>query len=180
MQVPGVLCPALAPLLRQVDEDYRPGLGWLLPRRRLHEHRRGTVLDGGGVAARRFLPKRWWGALLLGCGGSQLYDGLAKHKLLGLHQIRYHVTPWPYDLTWNVLALVMICDGLLLLLRGDGAAVAPGGTSALTTAQRISNAHLAPALLGAGLPGPTPRRLIRGRRDSPGSQGRDSPGWGTP
>lgn len=39
-----------------------------------------------------FVPKRWWGGLLLGAGGFQLYDGIVQHKLLGLHQIRYHVT----------------------------------------------------------------------------------------
>ena len=31
---------------------------------------------------------RWWGALLLGAGAFQLYDGTVQHKLLGLHQIR--------------------------------------------------------------------------------------------
>jgi len=29
-----------------------------------------------------FVPKRWWGALLLGAGGFQLYDGTIQHKLL--------------------------------------------------------------------------------------------------
>jgi uncharacterized membrane protein len=58
-----------------------------------------------------FVPKRWWGALLLGAGGFQLYDGIVQHKLLGLHQIRYHVTIWPYDLTWNLIAFIMILAG---------------------------------------------------------------------
>jgi hypothetical protein len=40
-----------------------------------------------------------------------------QHKLLGLHQIRYHVTIWPYDLTWNVIAFIMILAGVLL---GEG------------------------------------------------------------
>ncbi len=62
-----------------------------------------------------FIPKRWWGALLLGAGGFQLYDGTIQHKLLGLHQIRYHVTIWPYDLTWNVLAVIMIIVGIPLM-----------------------------------------------------------------
>jgi len=62
-----------------------------------------------------FVPKQWWGGLLLGVGGFQLYDGIVQHKLLGLHQIRYHVTIWPYDLTWNIIAFIMILAGVLLM-----------------------------------------------------------------
>jgi uncharacterized membrane protein len=72
-----------------------------------------------------FLPKRWWAGLLVGAGGFQLYDGLVQHKLLRLHQIRYHVTLWPYDVSWNVIAVVMIVAGALLF-RG-GARVAGSG-----------------------------------------------------
>jgi uncharacterized membrane protein len=69
-----------------------------------------------------FVPKRWWGALLLGAGGFQLYDGIVQHKLLGLHQIRYHVTLWPYDLTWNLIAAVMIAAGAALMTGRAGVA----------------------------------------------------------
>ena len=62
------------------------------------------------------------GALLLGAGGFQLYDGIVQHKLLGLHQIRYHVVLWPYDLTWNLLAAVMIVAGALLMTGAAGVA----------------------------------------------------------
>ena len=55
------------------------------------------------------------GGLLLGAGGFQLYDGTVQHKLLGLHQIRYHVDLVPYDITWNVIAVVMIVAGIVLL-----------------------------------------------------------------
>lgn len=67
-----------------------------------------------------FVPKRWWGGLLLGAGGFQLYDGIVQHKLLGLHQIRYHVTIWPYNLTWNIIAFLMILAGVLLM-KGEAA-----------------------------------------------------------
>jgi uncharacterized membrane protein len=69
-------------------------------------------------AARRgtFIPKRWWASLLLGVGGFQLYDGIVQHKVLRLHQIRYHVTIWPYDLTWNGIAVVMLIAGIFLML----------------------------------------------------------------
>jgi uncharacterized membrane protein len=69
-----------------------------------------------------FVPKRWWGALLLGAGAFQLYDGIVQHKLLGLHQIRYHVTLWPYDLTWNLIAVVMIAAGAALMTGRAGVA----------------------------------------------------------
>jgi uncharacterized membrane protein len=69
-------------------------------------------------AARRgvFVPRRWWASLLLGAGGFQLYDGIVQHKILRLHQIRYHVTIWPYDLTWDGIAVIMLAGGVLLML----------------------------------------------------------------
>jgi uncharacterized membrane protein len=45
-----------------------------------------------------------------------------QHKLLGLHQIRYHVTLWPYDLTWNLTAFVMIVAGAVLMTGRAGVA----------------------------------------------------------
>jgi uncharacterized membrane protein len=59
----------------------------------------------------------WVAGMLLGAGAFQLYDGLIQHKIFHLHQIRYHVPIWPYDLTWNVLAALMVVVGLLLLRR---------------------------------------------------------------
>ncbi len=59
----------------------------------------------------------WAGGLLVGAGGFQLYDGTVQHKLLGLHQIRYHVDLLPYDLAWNIVAGVMIVAGAVLLRR---------------------------------------------------------------
>lgn len=58
---------------------------------------------------------RWIGAVLVGAGAFQLYDGTVQHKLLGLHQIRYDVDLLPYDVTWNVLAVIMIATGVGLL-----------------------------------------------------------------
>jgi uncharacterized membrane protein len=59
----------------------------------------------------------WWGAWLLGLGGFQLYDGTIQHKWWGLHQIRYHVAIWPYDVVWNALAAIAIVLGIALLMR---------------------------------------------------------------
>lgn len=38
---------------------------------------------------------RWWAGLCFGLGRFQLYDGTIQHKLMGLHQIRYHFTIFP-------------------------------------------------------------------------------------
>jgi uncharacterized membrane protein len=59
--------------------------------------------------------RRFTAGILLGAGAFQLYDGTIQHKLLGLHQIRYHVDIAPYDLTWNVAAVLMLVAGGLLL-----------------------------------------------------------------
>jgi uncharacterized membrane protein len=64
-----------------------------------------------------FGASAWWAGLLLGAGIFQLYDGTIQHKLLRLHQIRYHVDLVPYDWTWNVIATVLIIAGLVLLVR---------------------------------------------------------------
>jgi uncharacterized membrane protein len=64
-----------------------------------------------------FRGRRWWGGLLTGGGGFQLYDGTVQHKLMRLHQIRYHVDLAPYDWTWNILALLLIVGGVVLLVR---------------------------------------------------------------
>lgn len=51
---------------------------------------------------------------LTGAGFFQLYDGLVQHELLGLHQIRYGVNLVPYDVTWNVIAGVLLVAGVVL------------------------------------------------------------------
>jgi uncharacterized membrane protein len=61
--------------------------------------------------------RRWWGGLLVGAGGFQLFDGTVQHKLLRLHQIRYDVELLPYDLAWDLAAAVLLVAGLVLLRR---------------------------------------------------------------
>lgn len=64
-----------------------------------------------------FWRKRWIAGILLGAGGFQLYDGIIQHKLMRLHQIRYGVDITPYDMTWNIIAIIMIVIGSILLLK---------------------------------------------------------------
>ncbi|MCQ6276808.1 DUF2243 domain-containing protein [Bacillus sp. V3B] len=61
--------------------------------------------------------RKWLGGVLLGSGVFQLYDGTIQHKLMGLHQIRYHVNILPYDLVWNIIAIAMIVAGAILIIR---------------------------------------------------------------
>lgn len=60
----------------------------------------------------------WIGAVILGVGTFQLFDGIVDHKLLGIHQIRYGVDILPYDLVWNGTAVILMLIGFLVLRRG--------------------------------------------------------------
>ncbi|MYL65715.1 DUF2243 domain-containing protein [Bacillus hwajinpoensis] len=62
-----------------------------------------------------FFLKRWWGGVLVGAGGFQLYDGTIQHKWMQLHQIRYVENILIYDLVWNASAVFMILAGFFLL-----------------------------------------------------------------
>ncbi|WP_407690380.1 DUF2243 domain-containing protein [Salipaludibacillus neizhouensis] len=61
--------------------------------------------------------KRWWGGVLFGAGLFQLYDGIVQHKLMQIHQIRYNVPLFPYDVTWNITAFIMIVIGVILIYK---------------------------------------------------------------
>lgn len=65
------------------------------------------------------LQRRWWSGFLVGLGGFQLYDGLVQHKAFRLHQIRYDVDLTPYDVAWNLVAVVVLLSGLLLYRRRE-------------------------------------------------------------
>lgn len=58
-----------------------------------------------------------WAGLFIGMGGFQLFDGVVNHKILRLHQIRYDVELWPYDLAWNGFGAILLCVGLVLWHR---------------------------------------------------------------
>ncbi|PAD20186.1 DUF2243 domain-containing protein [Terribacillus saccharophilus] len=66
---------------------------------------------------RGLIPLRWGGAVLLGCGVFQLYDGLIQHKLFRIHQIRYGVDIFYYDLIWNGIAVLLIAAGIWCIRR---------------------------------------------------------------
>ncbi|SEA26420.1 Uncharacterized membrane protein [Thalassobacillus cyri] len=75
---------------------------------------------------------RWWGGVLLGMGAFQLYDGTVQHKLMQLHQIRYNVDILPYDLVWNITAILMVITGSIILLKTRRQAGTGGVTNPLS------------------------------------------------
>jgi uncharacterized membrane protein len=61
-----------------------------------------------------------WAGFFIGAGGFQLFDGLIDHKALKLHQIRYNVPDLlPYDLSWNIAALLILITGFILNARAN-------------------------------------------------------------
>lgn len=80
----------------------------------------GPLRDGG---------RRLAGALLVGGGAFNLYDGVVQHLVLGLHPVRRGVDPLPYDIAWIAVALLLLAAGLALLrgaARRPSAAGGPG------------------------------------------------------
>ncbi|WP_223703137.1 DUF2243 domain-containing protein [Sutcliffiella deserti] len=63
---------------------------------------------------------RWWGGVLVGAGGFQLYDGIIQHKWMRIHQIRYVENVLLYDIVWNVTASVLLIAGIILVYRTRG------------------------------------------------------------
>ena len=56
---------------------------------------------------------RWAAAVTLGVGIFQLFDGVVNHKILRIHQIRYGVDLFVYDLVWIGSAVVLAIIGLI-------------------------------------------------------------------
>jgi uncharacterized membrane protein len=56
------------------------------------------------------------GAVLVGTGGFNLYDGIIQHKVLRLHQVRPGVrNELPYDVVFIGAAALLVVGGLVLL-----------------------------------------------------------------
>jgi uncharacterized membrane protein len=64
-----------------------------------------------------FAGRAWWGAVLLGAGAFQTWDGVVQHKVLRLHQVRYGVDLTGYDLVWTGAGVLVLLAGALLLGR---------------------------------------------------------------
>ena len=69
-----------------------------------------------------FAAGAWWGAVLLGAGAFQTWDGVVDHKVLRVHQVRYGVDLTGYDLVWIAGGVVLLGLGAVLLVRDRGRA----------------------------------------------------------
>lgn len=70
------------------------------------------------LARKNALVPSWaWAGFFFGAGGFQIFDGLVNHKLLRIHQIRYGVDLFVYDLTWNLAGLALLLIGVWIYSR---------------------------------------------------------------
>jgi uncharacterized membrane protein len=67
--------------------------------------------------SRSFVPARWWGAVLVGAGAFQTWDGVVDHKVLQVHQVRYGVDLTGYDVVWIGAGLLLLLLGAVFLVR---------------------------------------------------------------
>ncbi|AGF72462.1 DUF2243 domain-containing protein [Corynebacterium halotolerans] len=58
---------------------------------------------------------RWAGAVVAGVGFFQLFDGVVNHKVLRIHQVRYGVDLFLYDLVWIGSAILLLVAGVVVL-----------------------------------------------------------------
>jgi uncharacterized membrane protein len=75
----------------------------------------GLALMADVRRRRTFVAARWWGAVLVGAGAFQLWDGVIDHKVLRLHQVRYGVDLTGYDLGWIAAGVLLLAGGVALL-----------------------------------------------------------------
>lgn len=54
-----------------------------------------------------------------GVGAFQLFDGIVNHKILRIHQIRYGINVVPYDIVWNLIAVIFLLMGAWMIYRGN-------------------------------------------------------------
>jgi uncharacterized membrane protein len=80
----------------------------------------GLALMADVRRRRTFDPVTWWGAVLVGAGAFQTWDGVIDHKVLRVHQVRYGVDLTGYDLSWIGAGVLVLLAGAVLVLRGRG------------------------------------------------------------
>lgn len=60
------------------------------------------------------VPLQAWAGFFIGLGIFQLFDGIVDHKILRVHQVRYDVDVFFYDLVWNFVGVVLLLIGIYL------------------------------------------------------------------
>ncbi|WP_211654236.1 DUF2243 domain-containing protein [Planococcus alpniumensis] len=75
----------------------------------------GGLFMFADLRRRQALRMRYWiGSILIGAGAFQLFDGIIDHKVFRIHQVRYQVELWPYDLSWNLFGAALLIAGIIL------------------------------------------------------------------
>jgi len=75
----------------------------------------GGLFMFADLRRRQVLRMRYWiGSILIGAGAFQLFDGIIDHKVFRIHQVRYQVELWPYDLSWNLFGAALLIAGIIL------------------------------------------------------------------
>lgn len=76
----------------------------------------GGLFMFADLKRRQAVRMRYWiGSIFIGAGAFQLFDGIIDHKVLKVHQVRYNVELWPYDLIWNLSGAALLLGGLMLV-----------------------------------------------------------------
>lgn len=74
-----------------------------------------TTVNG---TAERFSTRYLVGAIVVGAGVFNVFDGIVDHYLLDLHNVVHGTEAW--NPPWVVVSAIMLAVGLLLLRRADG------------------------------------------------------------
>jgi uncharacterized membrane protein len=83
-----------------------------------------AILEARGRRGGQPVPQlRGW--VLVGLGGFNVYDGTIQHKVLRLHQLRYGVSPLPYDLAFIGLSTTVLVVGGVLTRRHSSHSARP-------------------------------------------------------
>lgn len=75
----------------------------------------GGLFMFADLRRRQAVRLRYWiASVFIGAGAFQLFDGIIDHKVLRIHQVRYNVDLWIYDLSWNLFGAALLIAGLIL------------------------------------------------------------------
>ncbi|MFK8793269.1 DUF2243 domain-containing protein [Planococcus plakortidis] len=75
----------------------------------------GGLFMFADLRRRQAVRMRYWiASVFIGAGAFQLFDGIIDHKVLRIHQVRYNVDLWIYDLSWNLFGAALLIAGLIL------------------------------------------------------------------
>ena len=66
-------------------------------------------------------PRTFWGSFLLGAGSFNLLEGIVNHHLLQLHHVKPGAQQFLFDLSYDVVALLLLITGWIVRRRTTSA-----------------------------------------------------------